>query len=162
MCFSRIRRWLVAAAVLAVGVLIASDVVAQGMGGMGGGGMPDPGAMFKGKKPKEFVGLSLAASDQPVLAVKIEGNKLIPTSQILNEMQTRAGRPYDPALVQRDVRKLTGRSWFMAVDTDIDKQAGRLHCHDQSRRATDDPLHRVPRQRRRLLGHGRHPRQDLG
>jgi outer membrane protein insertion porin family len=107
--------------------MIASDTRAQGMGGMGGGGggmggMPDPGSIFKDKKSKELVGLSLAASDQPVLEVRIEGNKLIPTSQILNEMQTRVGRPYDPALVQRDVRKLTNRSWFMAVDTEIDKQ----------------------------------------
>jgi outer membrane protein insertion porin family len=126
MCVPRIRRWLVAAAVLAVGVLIASDALAQGMGGgMGGGGMggmPDPGSIFKDKKPKELVGLSLAASDKPVLDVRIEGNKLIPTSQILNEMQTRVGRPYDPELVQRDVRKLTSRTWFMAVDTDIDNR----------------------------------------
>ncbi len=83
--------------------------------------MPDPGAIFKKAKEKEIIGLSLAASDLPVVDVRIEGNRLIPTSQILNEMQTRVGRPYDPALIQRDVRKLTGRSWFVAVDTDIQK-----------------------------------------
>jgi outer membrane protein insertion porin family len=125
------RRWLLATAAhvviaLVVGVLIASDAVAQGMGGMGGGGMgggnmPNPGMLFKKEKDKEIIGLSLAATDEPVVEVRIEGNKLIPTSQILNEMQTRVGRPYDPALIQRDVRKLTSRSWFVAVEPEIEK-----------------------------------------
>ncbi len=87
----------------------------------GGPGMPNPGAMFKKEKEKEIVGLSLAATDEPVVEVRVEGNKLIPTSQILNEMQTRVGRPYDPALIQRDVRKLASRSWFVAVEPEIEK-----------------------------------------
>ena len=56
-----------------------------------------------------------------MVEVRVVGNKLIPTPQILNEMQTRVGRPYDPALMQRDVRKLTSRSWFVAVEPDIEK-----------------------------------------
>ena len=121
------------------------------------------GSMFKKEKQKEIVGLSLAASDEPVVEVRIEGNKLIPTSQILNEMQTRVGRPYDPALVQRRRpqadRAVPGSS---AVDTDIKKVAGRLRGHHQSRRAADDPLHRVLGQRRGIPRHRRHPRQDVG
>ena len=50
-----------------------------------------------------------AATDEPVVEVRIVGNKLVPTPQILNEMQTRVGRPYDPVMVQRDVRKLATR-----------------------------------------------------
>jgi outer membrane protein insertion porin family len=110
---------------LAIGALVASDALAQGMGGMGGGGMgggmPNPGALFKKEKEKEIIGLSLAATDEPVIEVRIEGNKLIATQQILNEMQTRVGRPYDPALIQRDVRKLASRSWFVAVEPEIEK-----------------------------------------
>lgn len=121
------RRSLAAAALIAlvVGTPMSADSWAQGMAGMGGGGgMPNPGALFQKEKEKEIVGLSLAASDEPVVEVHIEGNKLVPTQQILNEMQTRVGRPYDPALVQRDVRKLTNRSWFVAVNTDIQKTSG--------------------------------------
>ena len=74
------RRRLVAAIALAIGALVVTDVLAQGMGGMGGGGMPNPGAIFKKEKEKEIIGLSLAATDEPVIDVRIEGNKLIPTS----------------------------------------------------------------------------------
>lgn len=94
---------------------------------MGGGSMPNPGMLFKKEKEKEIIGLSLAATDEPVIDVRIVGNKLVPTPQILNEMQTRVGRPYDPALIQRDVRKLASRSWFVAVEPEIEKTgAGRI------------------------------------
>lgn len=119
------RRWLFAAAITAAGLIPAPggapEAIGQGMGGMGGGGMPSPGALFKKDKEKEIYGLSLAATDEPVLEVRVEGNRLIPTQQILNEMQTRVGRPYDPALIQRDVRKLASRSWFVAVEPEIEK-----------------------------------------
>ncbi len=112
----------IAVGTLVVGVLIASDASAQGMGGgMGGGSMPNPSMLFKKEKEREIIGLSLAATDEPVIDVRIEGNKLVPTPQILNEMQTRVGRPYDPALIQRDVRKLASRSWFVAVEPEIEK-----------------------------------------
>lgn len=118
---SRYRRWILVAAALAVGAVIGADVRGQGMGGMGGGGMPNPASLFKKESQKEIVGLSLASTDEPVAEVHVVGNKLIPTPQILNEMQTRVGRPYDPTLLQRDVRKLTSRSWFVAVEPDIEK-----------------------------------------
>jgi len=125
------RRWLLAAVLAVVGAILPPGVTSsawgQGMGGMGGGGMPNPGSLFKKDKEKEIIGLSLAATDEPVLEVRIEGNRLIPTQQILNEMQTRVGRPYDPALIQRDVRKLASRSWFVAVEPEIEKtQQGRI------------------------------------
>lgn len=117
----------IATLALAVVTLFAGHVYGQGMGGMGGGSMPNPGALFKKEKEREIIGLSLAATDEPVTEVRIVGNKLIPTSQILNEMQTRVGRPYDPALIQRDVRKLASRSWFVAVEPEIEKtEQGRI------------------------------------
>ena len=33
----------------------------------------------------------------------------------MNELQTRVGRPFDPALVQHDIRKLASRGWFVDV-----------------------------------------------
>lgn len=58
----------------------------------------------------------LAAADSPqgktVAEVSVVGNKLRATPQILNVMHTRAGRPYDEATVQEDVRRLYNTRWF--------------------------------------------------
>ncbi|HEY2413118.1 MAG TPA: POTRA domain-containing protein, partial [Pirellulaceae bacterium] len=80
--------------------------------------------MFKKKaETREVPGLSAAATDEPVTEVRIIGNRLVPTVQILNEMQTRVGRPYDPVMVQRDVRKLATKSWFVSVEPQIQQTA---------------------------------------
>lgn len=78
-----------------------------------------------GKKeaPRETSGPSLSATDEPVAEIRIVGNKTIPTTQILNELQTRVGRPFDPALVQRDVRKLNSRGWFINVQPSYEQDA---------------------------------------
>jgi outer membrane protein insertion porin family len=75
-----------------------------------------PPSMFGSKKEqREVHGPSLSATDEPVAEIRVVGNRTIPTTQILNELQTRVGRPFDPALVQRDVRKLASRGWFVDV-----------------------------------------------
>ncbi len=99
-----------------VGALVSMPalVLAQGMPG---GGLPSlPQSMF-GKKQdnREPIGPSLSATDENVSAIRVVGNTTIPTDQVLNQLQTRVGRPFDPALVQRDVRKLAGRGWFVDV-----------------------------------------------
>ncbi len=73
--------------------------------------------LFKSKKEadREFSGPSLSATDELVAEIRIEGNKTISTEKVLNQLQTRVGRPFDPAQVQRDVRTLTNRSWFVDV-----------------------------------------------
>ena len=119
------RRWVWAAAALAVG--LALSLPAYGQAGPQHS-MPDPGTLFK-KKPetREIAGLSAAATDEPVVEVRVVGNKLVPTPQVLNEMQTRVGRPYDPVMVQRDVRKLASKSWFVSVEPQIQQTpAGRI------------------------------------
>jgi outer membrane protein insertion porin family len=95
----------------------------------GGGGMSDiPSAansiFGKKKDNREISGPTLSATDEPVADIRIVGNTTIPTSQILNQLQTRVGRPFDPALVQRDVRKLTARGWFVDVQPTYE-QAGK-------------------------------------
>ena len=73
-------------------------------------------SMFGKKKDnREISGPTLSATDEPVAEIRVVGNTTIPTSKILNELQTRVGRPYDPALVQRDMRKLAARGWFNDV-----------------------------------------------
>src|SRR5215211_2262500 len=96
--------------------------LAQGMGG----GMPSlPKSMF-GKKQddRDTSGPSLSATNETVSDIRIVGNRSIPTSQILNQLQTRIGRPFDPALVQRDVRKLAARGWFVDVQPAYEQVPG--------------------------------------
>ena len=84
--------------------------------GMGRHSHARPPSMFgKKKETREISGPSLSATDEPVADIRVVGNSTIPTSQILNQLQTRIGRPFDPALVQRDVRKLAARGWFVDV-----------------------------------------------
>ena len=149
------RRLVLAAAALAVGATMASVRAArQGMGGMGGGGMGGgacriPGAIFKKEKESEIVGLSLAATDEPVIDVRIVGNKLIP---IVADSQ-RDADPRRPA-VRSDARAArrpqAGQPLVVRRGRAGDREDARgPHRDDQSRRAADDSLHRIPGQRRR-------------
>jgi outer membrane protein insertion porin family len=120
-----------AVAALVAGATLSLPAFGQGgmggMGGMGGRSMPNPGTIFKKSEPREIPGLSAAATDEPVAEIRIVGNRLVPTSQILNEMQTRVGRPFDPVMVQRDVRKLAMKAWFVSVEPQIQPTpAGRV------------------------------------
>ncbi len=92
------------------------------------GGMPNiPSSIFGKKEQREVSGPSLSATDEPVAEIRIEGNRTIPASQILDQLQTRVGRPFDPALVQKDVRKLAARGWFVNVEPMYEKAAnGRI------------------------------------
>lgn len=114
------RRWIGVAALAAVAIALPHCAAAQGISP--GRANPD-GAMFQPKKKEtvEVHGPSLAATDEPVVEIRIEGNKTIPTSQILDQLQTRVGRPFDPMLVQRDIRKLASKSWFVAIEPYYEK-----------------------------------------
>jgi outer membrane protein insertion porin family len=83
-----------------------------------------PQSMFGSKKDKrEVSGPTLSATDEPVAEIRIVGNKTIPSTQILNQLQTRTGRPFDPALVQRDIRKLASLGWFVDVQPSYEQAA---------------------------------------
>ena len=47
--------------------------------------------------------------------MRIVGNETTSTTQIAGQLTTRAGRPFDRPVVQRDVRKLAGLGWFVDV-----------------------------------------------
>jgi outer membrane protein insertion porin family len=114
------------AAALAVALTgLPSRALAQ-PGGSGMSDIPTAANSIFGKKKdnREISGPTLSATDEPVADIRIVGNTTIPTAQILNQLQTRIGRPFDPALVQRDVRKLTARGWFVDVQPTYE-QAGK-------------------------------------
>ncbi len=112
--YQRARHSCICVALAAVVVMmIAPHAAAQGPGGFSS----IPKTMFGGgaDDKREAVGPSLSATDELVAEIRIAGNKTISATQILNQLQTRVGRPFDPALVQRDVRKLASRGWFIDV-----------------------------------------------
>ena len=47
--------------------------------------------------------------------VRIAGNETTSTTQVINNIITRAGRPFDETVVQRDVRNLANLGWFVDV-----------------------------------------------
>jgi outer membrane protein insertion porin family len=103
-----------------VAALLALSFCAERAAAQPGGGMGNvptsPGTMFGKKKDNRVAaGPSLSATDESVADIRIVGNSTIPTSKIMNELQTRIGRPFDPALVQKDIRKLASRGWFVDV-----------------------------------------------
>jgi outer membrane protein insertion porin family len=101
-----------------LGIIVALAFTTSALAQGPYGGFPSmPQSMFGGKKdkPTEASGPSLSATDEPVAEIRIVGNKTIPRDVILNELQTRVGRPFDPALVQRDVRKLASGGRFVDV-----------------------------------------------
>lgn len=55
------------------------------------------------------------APAEMVAEVRIIGNETTSLAQIAGQLTTRAGRPYDRTVVQRDVRKLAGLGWFVDV-----------------------------------------------
>jgi outer membrane protein insertion porin family len=99
-----------------------SQAAGQGFGGPGGGMGSIPSSIF-GKKEAErtVTGPSLSATDEMVTEIRIEGNSKIPTPQVLKQLQTIVGRPFDPALVQRDVLTLNQRGWFVDVQPSYER-----------------------------------------
>ena len=93
--------------------------------GQGMGSFPTSPASMFGKKKEAHAssGPSLSATDEPVAELRVVGNSTIPTSQILDQLQTRVGRPFDPALIQSDIRKLTARGWFVNVQPTYEQTA---------------------------------------
>lgn len=50
-----------------------------------------------------------------VKEIRILGNETITASQVAGHLTTRVGRPFDKAIVQRDVRRLANLGWFIDV-----------------------------------------------
>ena len=67
--------------------------------------------------PAVFVGRVEAQTTQPeqVVDVRVVGNRAISVAKIRAELKTRVGRPFDEETVERDVRHLATRGWFVDV-----------------------------------------------
>ncbi len=110
------RASFLASMVLAIS-LSASSALAQGFGqGNGLGNVPTPAPPVQRKMPSRPTGgLSEYATDEQVVEIRVKGNKTVPASRITAQMQTRAGRPYDPKILSKDIRKLNTLPYFVSV-----------------------------------------------
>ncbi|MEM8866516.1 MAG: POTRA domain-containing protein, partial [Planctomycetota bacterium] len=74
------------------------------------------GSLFGDKAAaKKVYGLSLSATDELVTEIRVEGNKTVPATRVLSQLETRVGRPFDPQALSRDVKKLASLPWFTEV-----------------------------------------------
>lgn len=93
---------------------------AQFGGGMGGMGRNMPS--MPNNKPAETEGYRAPVFEkrepgEPVVAVKIVGAKVHSEDKIRSQLQTRAGRDFDPDIVRADVRRLSSSGMFQNVRT---------------------------------------------
>jgi outer membrane protein insertion porin family len=61
----------------------------------------------------------IAALQEPLAGVAIEGNRTIPTEEIARRLKSRAGRTPTPEQVKEDVRSLYTSRWFFSVETQV-------------------------------------------
>ncbi|HIQ20150.1 MAG TPA: hypothetical protein EYH34_02775 [Planctomycetes bacterium] len=61
-------------------------------------------------------GAAGSGSSAIVTEVRVEGNRDVSRSRVLAEIRTRAGRPYDPDLIEEDVLRLNRTGLFVDVD----------------------------------------------
>ena len=76
---------------------------------------PDAGSPAGGAASAPETVAAPAPAAENVVEVRIVGNETTSTTQIASHLTTRAGRPFDVAVVQRDVRKLASLGWFVDV-----------------------------------------------
>ncbi len=58
----------------------------------------------------------------PVVSVSVSGNTHVPTDQILSVIKTRVGQPFDPAVVQDDLRAINDLGYFADQAPPVIKQ----------------------------------------
>lgn len=65
--------------------------------------------------PPSAATASTVPGEEIVAEVRIVGNETTSNTQVLTNITTRAGRPFDETVVQRDVRNLANLGWFVDV-----------------------------------------------
>lgn len=61
-------------------------------------------------------GVSEPSAQESVVEVRIRGNQRVPAEKIIPHIHTRAGRPYDPDEIEKDVRRLYQTRKFVKVN----------------------------------------------
>ncbi|MCA9027851.1 MAG: BamA/TamA family outer membrane protein [Planctomycetaceae bacterium] len=116
-----VRSTLVCRVVLMVsGLLVLPSTSSAQYGGMGGpgggpGGMPAPAPKAATSTRSNTPFRTIDPSAQPIVDIRVEGNRTIQSYYILRQLTIRKGRPASPTQVQDDVRKLYDTRLFTSV-----------------------------------------------
>ena len=108
----RLSRFAVSLLVLAA-VLAPWRACAQGPRDFGNTPAARPPVQQKPKRTAR--GLTEFATEEPVAEIRVKGNKTVPASRIIDQMNTRVGRPYDPRSLAADIKKLASLPYFVTV-----------------------------------------------
>jgi outer membrane protein assembly factor BamA len=68
----------------------------------------------------DISGIAARLKGRRVEAIRVEGNTLIPTSVILNQVRTREGEPLDPVTVEEDYQRIYAMKRFSVVDAKVE------------------------------------------
>lgn len=71
--------------------------------------------LYSGTLP-EGAGVTGQATQDTVVEVRVRGNQRVPIEKIIPNIRTRAGRPYDPDEIEKDVRRLYQTRKFVKVN----------------------------------------------
>jgi len=67
---------------------------------------------------------TVPSSSENVVEVRVVGNSRVDLKKILAQIRTRTGRPFDPELIEEDVRRLYKTGWFVTVRPQTQQAAG--------------------------------------
>ncbi len=98
-------------------IATASLVVCAALGSQQATGQGPPNTNPGGAAPMPLppVVAPVAAPTLQVLDIRIDGNRKHSRDSVLGAMTTRIGHAFDQSAFEKDVRKLTSRSWFVHV-----------------------------------------------
>lgn len=77
--------------------------------------VPSPGVPADATPVDAAAGGPGVSSQDMVVQVRVTGNGKVPLEKVLAQIRTRAGRPFDPELIEEDVRRLTNTRMFVHV-----------------------------------------------
>ena len=63
----------------------------------------------------QLVPTSVAGAQEMVVDVRVEGNRTVSQAKVFQQIETRIGRPFKKDVVERDVKQLASRGWFLDV-----------------------------------------------
>lgn len=101
---------------VSIAALTCSETRAQS-GSRGAPPPPPDSSQFGPKRPEPGVYVGGPANAPPITEIRIIGNKLIKTREIMASINSRTGRVFDPDGLQADVRKLMATKQFRDVRT---------------------------------------------
>jgi hypothetical protein len=71
-----------------------------------------------------FVVLAGGEPQTPIVELRIRGNNLVPVEKIIPQIHSRTGRPFEPHMIDEDVRRLYQTRKFVQVSTIVENVPG--------------------------------------